>query len=517
MPFQRPFRIGSSGGIIKLLSLGVKFFMYPQKYFIPEHNLLSEKVARQESLVINFTLISMLFAVGYYILSFFNGFLMARYVMVMVGVVFLAQLYAYKFRWLSLQFVTHFFVCICWLVVVVLSLASYGIHSYVLPWISLIPIMALVLLSNRAAWVWSVVGMLTVLIFALFEPEQLMPSWLLMRSNILLTTALHIGLLFMILTLTYIFDRQQSLLIHKIESQNEELQRSKEETSAQNDALLQTQREIASQRDTMSEQNKQLKAAREIIETQHHVLIQKNEGLEQEILQRTRELVEYNQQLEQFAFISSHNLRAPIARILGLGNLLDMTTDNKDKQMIQIELIQSARQLDRVVKDLNMILDVGNSGEKMVAEVDVKNELELILLNYEKDIVETQAQITLDVDQVPVLYTSKPYFDSIFTNLVSNAIKYRRHGVQPLIQIQAQWKDEFALFTIRDNGLGIDLESSGKKLFTLYSRFHDRIEGKGLGLFMVKTQLHALGGKVEVESEVGTGTVFKVYMRPGKV
>jgi len=497
--------------------LGSKYAMNTKKYFIPTHNSLNEKAARQESLVINFTLISLLFAIGYYILSFFNGFLMARYVMIMVAVGFVAQLYAYKFRWLSLQFITHFFVCICWLVVVVLSLASYGIHSYVLPWISLIPIMALVLLSNRAAWVWSVAGMLTVLIFALFEPEQLMPSWLLMRSNILLTTALHIGLLFMILTLTYIFDRQQSLLIQKIESQNQELQKSKEETSAQNDALVQTQREISSQRDTVSEQNKQLKAAREIIETQHHILIQKNEGLEQEILQRTRELVEYNQQLEQFAFISSHNLRAPIARILGLGNLLALTSDSEDKQMIQKELVQSARQLDRVVKDLNMILDVGNSGEKMIVQLDVRNELELILLNFKKDIVETQAQITLEVDQVPVLSTSKPYFESIFTNLVSNAIKYRRHGVQPLIHIQAEWKDEFALFTIRDNGLGIDLNASGKKLFTLYSRFHDRVEGKGLGLFMVKTQLHALGGKVEVESEVGTGTVFKVYFKPGKL
>lgn len=491
--------------------------MNPKKYFIPPHHSLSEKVTQQESLVINFTLISLVFAIGYFVLSFFNGFLMARYAMIIVAVVFVAQLYAYKFRWLSLRFVTHFFVGICWMVVVVLSLASYGIHSYVLPWISLIPIMALVLLSNRAAWLWSAAGMLTVLIFALFDPEQLMPPWLLMRSNILLTTSLHIGLLFMVLTLTYIFDRQQTLLIQKIEIQNQELQKSKEETSARNEALVQTQQEISHQRDMVSEQNRQLKAAREIIETQHHVLIQKNEGLEQQILQRTKELVEYNQQLEQFAFISSHDLRAPIARILGLGNLLAMTSSAEDKQMIQKELVQSARQLDRVVKDLNMILEVGKSSEKTVIQFDVKNEIELILMNHEKDIAETQAQITLDVDQVPTLSTSKPYFDSIITNLVSNAIKYRRPEVQPLIHIHASWKDEFALFTIRDNGLGIDLQASGKKLFTLYSRFHDRVEGKGFGLFMVKTQVHALGGKVEVESEVGAGTVFKVYIKPGKV
>jgi len=375
----------------------------------------------------------------------------------------------------------------------------------------------LVLQGSRAAWVWSAAGMLTVLFFAFFEPEQLIPSWLLFHSNTLLTASLHIGLLFIVLTFTYIFDRQRTHLIQKIEFQNQELQKSKEETSARNEALIQTQLEISQQHDTVSAQNEQLKAAREIIETQHHILLQKNEDLEQEIQQRTKELVEYNQQLEQFAFISSHNLRAPIARILGLGNVLALTNDPKDKQMIEKELVQSARQLDRVVKDLNMILDVSNSSNTMIVKLDVKNEIELVLLNHEKDVAETQAQITLNVDRVPTLYTSKPYFESIFTNLMSNAIKYRRPEVPPIIHIDAEWKDEFALFTIRDNGLGIDLQTSGKKLFTLYSRFHDRVEGKGLGLFMVKTQLHAQGGKVEVESEVGVGTVFKVYIKPGKV
>lgn len=488
-----------------------------QTYFIPKQHTLSEKATRQESLLLTFILISLTFAIGYFILSFFNGFRMARYVMSIVSVMFIAQLYVYKVGWCPLRFTTHIFICTCWLVVVVLSLASYGIHSYVLPWISLIPVMALVLLSKRAAWVWSGVGILTVLIFVILEPERWMPDGLLMRSNTLLTASLHIGLLFLVLSLTYIFDRQQTLLVQRIEFQNQELQQSKEETSARNEALVQTQLEISYQRDIASEQNKQLQTAREIIETQHQILIQKNEGLELEIQQRTKELVEYNQQLEQFAFISSHNLRAPIARILGLGNLLSMSINTEDKQVIQKELVQAAIQLDRVVKDLNMILDVGKASEKMIMELDVKKELELILLNQEIEITESQAQITLHVDQVPTLCTSKPYFDSIFSNLVSNAIKYRRPGVPLQIQIEATWKDEFARFTIRDNGLGIDLNASGKKLFTLYSRFHDGVEGKGLGLFMVRTQLHAMGGKVDVESEPGIGTVFSIYIKPGKV
>jgi signal transduction histidine kinase len=488
-----------------------------QRYFIPRHNSLSEKETRQEYLVIRFALISIVFAVGYFILSFFNGFVMARYTMIIAAVLFVIQLYAYKLGWSSLRFTTHFFVFISWMIVWVLSLVTYGIHSYVLPWIALIPIMALILLSNRAAWAWSGIGIITVLVFAIFKLELLVPPGLLMRSNILLTASLHIGLLFLVLLLTYIFDRQQSLLIQKIEFQNQELQKSKEEISVRNETLVRTQLEISNQRDKVAEQNKQLEEARQIIETQHHILIEKNEGLEIEIQERTKELVEYNQQLEQFAFISSHNLRAPIASILGLGNLLAMTINNEDRQVIQKELVQSAIQLDRVVKDLNLILDVGKSSEKAITQFDVKTELELILLNQEREIADARAQIILDVDQVPTLRTSKPYFDSIFTNLVSNALKYRRPEVPLQIHITATWKDEFALFTVRDNGLGIDLKVSGKKLFTLYSRFHDSVEGKGLGLFMVRTQLQAMGGKVEVESEVGTGTVFRVSIKQRKV
>jgi len=487
-----------------------------QAYFTPKYHSLSEKATRQESLLLTFILISLAFALGYLVLSFFNGFVMARYVMSLVSVMFIAQLFAYKFGWCPLRVTTYVFVCTCWMVVVVLSLASYGIHSYVLPWVALIPLMALVLLSSRAAWLWSGVGILTVLIYAIFEPELWMPPALLMRSNTLLVASLHIGLLLLVLSLSYIFDRQQTMLVQQIEFQNHELQKTKAEISARHEALEQSQGEISNQRDKVAEQNKQLQAAREIIEDQHQILIQKNEGLELEIQQRTKELVEYNQQLEQFAFISSHNLRAPIARILGLGNLLSMAINNEDKAVIEKELIQSAIQLDRVVKDLNMILDVGKGSEKMIMELNVRKELELIMLNQEKEIAESEATITLHVDAVHTLCTSKPYFDSVFTNLVSNAIKYRRAGVAPQISIDACWKDDYAMFTIRDNGLGIDLNASGKKLFSLYSRFHDGIEGKGLGLFMVRTQLHAMGGKVEVESEPGSGTAFYVYFKPLK-
>jgi signal transduction histidine kinase len=85
---------------------------------------------------------------------------------------------------------------------------------------------------------------------------------------------------------------------------------------------------------------------------------------------------------------------------------------------------------------------------------------------------------------------------------------------KPLIHVSVAQQNNFVCFTIKDNGLGIDLSTSSKKLFTLYSRFHDHVDGKGLGLYMVKTQVESLGGKIEVESEVNVGTTFRVFVRP---
>lgn len=487
-----------------------------QEYFTPRLAQASEGefLSRAEAVQIKFVLISILFAVGYFAISFLTGFLMVRYIMTIATVLFIAQLFACKFGWISFHASSHIYIFICWLVVVFLSLASGGIHSYVLPWVCLIPILGLILLNARVAWAWGGVTTITVVACIFIEPRNFIPTHLLAINNNTLIASLHIGLQFVILIFTYIFDQQQKILIKKVEQQNKDLTIAQEEVAAQNEELILTQEEISAQRDFVTQQNETLEQARKIIEMQHQTLMGKNEGLEQEIQKRTKELVDYNHQLEQFAFISSHNLRAPIARILGLGNLLELSHSEEEGRAIQKYLIQSARELDRVVKDLNTILDVRKGSNTTITEVDVKDEIDLILLSLEKDIFETNASIEIQVEQMPKLRTVKPYFDSILMNLISNAIKYRKIGKQPAIYVSASWQNNLACFTVKDNGLGIDLSTMRNKLFTLYSRFHDHVDGKGIGLYMVKTQVEALGGKIEIESEVNVGTTFRVFLKP---
>lgn len=268
----------------------------------------------------------------------------------------------------------------------------------------------------------------------------------------------------------------------------------REELAAQNEELLQSHEEISAQRDLVAKQN---------------------ETLESEVDKRTRELVEYNHQLEQFAFISAHNLRAPVARILGLGNLLDIS-DPKEGQREQIypKLVSATRELDAVVKDLNTILYLKKNNDSVITLIDLPTEVALIIENLEHEISQTQARVTTDFSQVSTIHSVKPYLDSILYNLVSNAIKYRDPDRKPEIHIKTEKIENEVCLSVADNGLGIDVDLFQDKLFTLYSRFHLHVEGKGMGLYLVKTQLAAMGGRIEIASKVNIGTTFKVYFKP---
>jgi ligand-binding sensor domain-containing protein/signal transduction histidine kinase len=308
---------------------------------------------------------------------------------------------------------------------------------------------------------------------------------------------------------------------HQLQSANEELVVREEEITAQNeelsirnDQLLHRQEEIASQRDLLSNQNQKLNEARQTIEEQNEEILLHNQTLDQEVKERTKELVEYNQQLEQFAFIAAHNLRAPVARILGLGQILELSRNNPDdEKMIVDKLIFTTEELDKVVKDVNTILTIRKNNTLAIAEINLTEELKLIKALLANEITDTQTEIREDFSQANVIHTVKPYLDSILVNLLSNAIKYRDTIRKPQIQVTTETCNGYVCLLVSDNGLGIDLQHHQKNMFSLYKRFHYHVEGKGMGLYLVKTQVVALGGKIEVESKVNKGTTFKVFLK----
>jgi ligand-binding sensor domain-containing protein/signal transduction histidine kinase len=304
-----------------------------------------------------------------------------------------------------------------------------------------------------------------------------------------------------------------TLRVRNIKKQNKmlelQVQKRTEELAQQNEELIQSQEEISAQRDVVSAQNDELQKARQIIEEQNKKIVIRNETLEAEVEDRTRDLVEYNQQLEQFAFISAHNLRAPVARILGLGHLLDITSDDlQEAKTIINKIVFTTEELDRVVRDLNTVLDMRRNSTSVIVPINLEEELRLVKINMEKEIQDTKTIFIVDFAKAPTLWTVKPYFDSILLNLISNAIKYRHPDRNPVITIRSEVNDNYFHLTVQDNGLGMDMALCRDKLFTLYRRFHLHIEGKGLGLYLVKTQMIAMGGKIDVDSHPDEGTTF---------
>jgi PAS domain S-box-containing protein len=222
------------------------------------------------------------------------------------------------------------------------------------------------------------------------------------------------------------------------------------------------------------------------------------------------DLVQRNKDLEQFTYIVSHNLRAPVANILGMSNMINSSDfDIDEHQEVKTALATSVNMLDQIIIDLNQILQVtGNVNEKK-EDVLFKYLVDDINLSLSNLIESENAAVTYNFNAGQGISTIKSYMYSIFYNLILNAIKYKRPHVDPSISIFTRKSEGKLEILFKDNGKGIN-EKNLKNLFGLYKRFDTNVEGKGMGLFMVKIQVETLGGKISVQSEPGAGTTFKV-------
>ncbi len=260
---------------------------------------------------------------------------------------------------------------------------------------------------------------------------------------------------------------------------------------------------------------KELQVSQQTIKEQNEEIKRKNEWLEDEVQKRTSALVERSHQLEQFTFIAAHNLRAPIARILGLGRLINMVNSNDiyETKEVTNKLVSATKECDQVVKDLSMVLDIQRDTTSMNSIIDVREKLAWIKEHLQKEITETKTRFEEDFTACNRINTVNKYFESILINLISNAIKYRHPERPPVIKVSTSLINDSLCLSISDNGIGMDLTETKNKLFTMYSQFHEHAKGKGMGLYLVKTQVVALGGQIEVESEVEKGTTFNIYFK----
>lgn len=289
-----------------------------------------------------------------------------------------------------------------------------------------------------------------------------------------------------------------------------------EERSRRNEAQNE---QILRQSDVLGLNQKKLAEANQLIEQQKELLSRKNKHLENEMVSMNRELtqtndelIRSNNELRQFSFTVSHNLRGPVASLLGLVNLINMDSVDAENCEILKYVKESANQLDDILNDLREITDIRHDVFNVRQKIEIKEELDQVMQFFQDRLDQHLIRVET-VLECPDIFSVRPLVHNILHNLISNGIKYRADGRQSVITVRTSENTNYYILSVEDNGLGIDLKRHRHDLFRLYKRFHSHNEGRGLGLYLIKLQAETLGGYVDIQSEVNLFTRFTVYLR----
>ena len=248
------------------------------------------------------------------------------------------------------------------------------------------------------------------------------------------------------------------------------------------------------------------------ISMQRDVTEEKNKEKEKE--QLIRELTQNNKDLKQFSYITSHNLRAPLSNLTGLLNLIeDIPIENPDLKEMVTGFSKSTFLLNETINDLVKVIIIKDNPSIQKEKVLIKEVFENVFNQLSVLISLNKPFLKIELEEVTILNINKSYLESIFLNLLTNSIKYRAANKQLKILISCKVVGENIILTIKDNGIGIDMERNRDKIFGLYQRFHNYPDSKGLGLYLVKSQVETMGGNITVESKVDKGTTFTIIFK----
>jgi signal transduction histidine kinase len=211
-----------------------------------------------------------------------------------------------------------------------------------------------------------------------------------------------------------------------------------------------------------------------------------------------------------FSHIVSHNLRSHATNLELTLQLMEMETDPQELAHLEENLRKISKSFKKTVEHLNEIIVIQSEPNTNRIGLKFEHVTKGILAALKAEIEQYEVKIKYDFEACPEIAYIPAYLESILQNLISNAIRYRRPGVSPEINLKTYLQGGKVVLEVSDNGLGIDLNKYGDKLFGMHKTFHDNPNAKGIGLFITKNQVEALGGKISVTSEVNKGTTFKI-------
>jgi PAS domain S-box-containing protein len=259
--------------------------------------------------------------------------------------------------------------------------------------------------------------------------------------------------------------------------------------------------------------------ARQQVQDLNQELAAINEELQaanEELGDSNQQLTRTNVDLDNFIYTASHDLKAPISNIEGLLYLLqeELPTDVAQAEQVGPTLARMLASVERFKRTIYHLTEVSKL-QKEHAPAIAAVSLTAVIEDVRQDLIPlleaTGTKLVVDVDALPPVQFSEKNLHSVVYNLLSNAVKYHSPDRPPRVDVRAHVRTGYTVLEVHDNGLGI-AEAHLPRLFTMFQRFHDHVEGSGIGLYMVKRLVENAGGRIEVHSQVGAGTTFFVHL-----
>lgn len=238
------------------------------------------------------------------------------------------------------------------------------------------------------------------------------------------------------------------------------------------------------------------------------------EEMTTEISRKKGELEQINSELRQFAYATTHDVKSPVTSIANFVGLLK--EDKSITNELSVEAInwidQSVEKALTTIQALVDVVELKEVDNFEVETINIPDTISKILETFKPELTSIGSIVKTQFDVESLKFNGR-YFKIILENLVSNAIKYKSDERRLHINLMVSDENEFWVLSVQDNGIGINLEKYQDKVFGLFKRAHDHVEGSGFGLYMVKNVIEKEGGKITVASTVGEGTEFKVYFK----
>ncbi|WP_339870148.1 PAS domain-containing sensor histidine kinase [uncultured Algoriphagus sp.] len=224
-------------------------------------------------------------------------------------------------------------------------------------------------------------------------------------------------------------------------------------------------------------------------------------------------LTEINKDLRHIGHMTSHDLRSPVNNLLSIYELIDFS---KITDSDTLELMDAFKMCCEDLREkLNFYSKELRDKQSLfipMHEVDLKKIVKNVTKSIGTLLKNSAATIKTDFKEVPIIKSNPNYLESVFLNLITNSIKYKKPGLAPIISISAKQVEDKIELSFTDNGLGFDLEKVGNKLFGFQQSFHSKKDSTGIGLYLVYNHVTGLGGTIEVESAPAEGTTFRISL-----